>query len=73
MRKQFKQVFRGLAELSAVFTAVFVIPAILAALVNLNVDVYFNCVQHPGYDAVMSVFSICVCFVYMSMYQHEEA
>ena len=66
MRKQFKQVFRGLAELSAVFTAVFVIPAILAALVNLNVDVYFNC-------AVMSVFSICVCFVYMSMYQHEEA
>jgi hypothetical protein len=72
MRKQFKQVFRGLAELAAIFTAIFVIPAILAALVNLNVDVYFNCVQHPGYDAVMSVIGIIFCLVYTSMYQTNE-
>jgi hypothetical protein len=69
MRKPFKQVFRGLAELTAIFTAIFVIPAILAALVNLNIDVYFHCVQHAGYDAVMSVFGIIFCLVYTSMYQ----
>lgn len=72
MRKQFKQVFRGLAELTAIFTAIFVIPAILAALVNLNIDVYFHCVQHAGYDAVMSVFGIIFCLVYTSMYQTNE-
>jgi hypothetical protein len=72
MRKPFKQVFRGIAEISAVFTTIFVIPAILAALVNLNVDVYFHCVQHPGYDAVMAIISIIFCLVYTSMYQTNE-
>jgi len=73
MRKQFKQVFRGLMELVAVFIAVFITPAVIAAVVNLNTDVYFSCVQHSAYDAVMSVIGICFCFVYMGMYQDEKA
>lgn len=73
MRKQFKQVGRGLGELIVVFTSVFVTPAIIATVVNLNTDVYFSCVQHPGYDAVMSVVGIIFCLVYMSMYQDEKA
>ena len=69
MRKPFIQVFRGLAELAALFTAIFVIPALLAALVNFDIDVYFSCVHHAAYDAVMSVFGIIFCLVYTSMYQ----
>ena len=69
MRKQFKQVIRGTAELAVVFTMIFVIPALLAALVNFDIDVYFSCVHHAGYDAVMSVFGIIFCLVYTSMYQ----
>lgn len=69
MRKEFKQLFRGLAELAAVFTAVFMGPALLAALVNFNIDVYFSCVQHAAYDAVMAIISIIFCLVYTSMYQ----
>jgi tryptophan-rich sensory protein len=73
MRKPFKQIFRGIAEISAVFTTIFVIPAILAALVNLNIDVYFNCVQHPGYDAVMFIIGVIFCLLYTAMYQDEKA
>ena len=69
MRKPFIQVFRGLAELAALFTAIFVIPALLAALVNFDIDVYFSCVHHAAYDAVMAVFGIIFCLVYTSMYQ----
>ena len=69
MRKQFKQVMRGTAELAVIFTMVFVIPALLAALVNFDIDVYFSCVQHAAYDAVMGVFGIIFCLVYTSMYQ----
>lgn len=71
MRKQFKQLFRGLMELVAVFIAVFVTPAIISAIVNLKVDTYFACVHNAGYAVVMTILGICVCFVYMSMY--EEA
>jgi tryptophan-rich sensory protein len=71
MRKQFKQVLRGTAELTIVFITIFVIPAIVGALVNLNTDVYFACVQHPGYCALMTIIGIIFCMVYMSMYQDE--
>jgi preprotein translocase subunit SecY len=69
MRKQFKQVIRGTAELAVIFTMIFVVPALLAALVNFDIDVYFSCVHHAAYDAVMAVFGIIFCLVYTSMYQ----
>jgi hypothetical protein len=73
MRKQFKQVGRGLGELIVIFISIFITPAIIAAVVNLNTDVYFSCVQHPGYDAVMTIIGIIFCMFYTSMYQDEKA
>jgi hypothetical protein len=69
MRKQFKQVIRGTAELAVIFTMIFVVPALLAALVNFDIDVYFSCVHHAAYSVIMSVFGIAFCLVYTSMYQ----
>jgi ABC-type amino acid transport system permease subunit len=71
MRKQFKQILRGTAELTVVFITIFVVPALIGALVNLNTSVYFACVQHPGYCALMTIVGIIFCMVYMSMYQEE--
>jgi hypothetical protein len=71
MRKQFKQILRGTAELTVVFMTIFVVPALVGALVNLNTSVYFACVQHPGYCALMTIVGIIFCMVYMSMYQEE--
>jgi nicotinamide riboside transporter PnuC len=69
MRKPFIKTLRGLAELAAIFTLIFTLPAIIAALVNLNLSVYFSCIQHPGYDAVMFVLGIIVSILYTSVYQ----
>ena len=69
LRKQFKQLFRGLAELAAVFTAVFVAPALLAALVNFDINVYFACIHHATYCVVLSIFGIMVSIFYTSMHQ----
>ncbi len=69
MRKQFKQLFRGLAELAAVFTAVFVAPALLAALVNFDISVYFLCIHNATYCVLLSMIGIIVSIFYTSMHQ----
>ncbi len=69
LRKQFKQLFRGLAELSAVFTAVFVAPALLAALVNFDINVYFSCIHNATYCVLLTMLGIIVSIFYTSMHQ----
>jgi len=69
MRKQFKQLFRGLAELAAVFTAVFVAPALIAALVNFDISVYFNCIHNATYCVILSIFGVVISMFYTSMHQ----
>lgn len=69
MRKQFKQLFRGLAELAAVFTAVFVAPALIAALVNFDINVYFDCIHSATYCVLLSMTGIIVSIFYTSMHQ----
>ena len=69
MRKQFKQLFRGLAELTAVFTAVFTVPALLAALVNFDISVYFQCIHNATYCVFFSIAGIFVSIFYTSMHQ----
>ncbi len=69
MRKQFKQLFRGLAELAAVFTAVFVAPALLAALVNFDINVYFSCIHSAAYCGLLTILGIIVTMFYTAMHQ----
>lgn len=69
MRKQFKQLFRGLAELAAVFTAVFMAPALLAAFVNFDFDVYFSCIHNATYCVLLTVLGIIVTMFYTAMHQ----
>ncbi len=69
MRKPFKQLFRGLAELSAVFTAVFAVPALLTALVNFDINMYFYCIHNATYCVFFTIVGICVSIVYTAMYQ----
>lgn len=69
MRKQFKQLFRGLAELAAVFTAVFMAPALLAALVNFDISVYFSCIHNATYCVLLTMLGIIVSIFYTSMHQ----
>ena len=69
MRRQFKQLFRGLAELAAVFTAVFIAPALIAAIINLDSDVYFACIHNATYCVILSIFGIGMSMFYTSMYQ----
>jgi hypothetical protein len=68
-RKEFKQLFRGLAELAAVFTAVFMAPALLAALVNFDISVYFSCIHNATYCVLLTVLGIIVSIFYISMHQ----
>ena len=69
MRKQFKQLFRGLTELAVVFTAVFVAPALIAALVNFDINVYFACIHNATYCVILSIVGIITSIFYTSMYQ----
>lgn len=69
MRKQFKQLFRGLGELAAVFTAVFIAPALLAAAVNLDANVYFSCIHSATYCVILTIIGISVSIFYTSTYQ----
>jgi hypothetical protein len=69
MRKQFKQLFRGLAELAAVFTAVFVAPALLSALINFDISVYFSCIHNATYCVILSIFGVVISMFYTSMHQ----
>ena len=69
MRRQFKQLFRGLAELAAVFTAVFVAPALIAALVNFDINVYFHCIHNATYCVILSIFGVVISMFYTSMHQ----
>jgi hypothetical protein len=69
MRRQFKQLFRGLAELAAVFTAVFMVPALLVALVNFDINMYFSCIHNITYCVFFTIIGICVSIGYTAMYQ----
>jgi hypothetical protein len=69
MRKPFIQLFRGLAELAAVFTAVFTVPALLAALVNFDINVYFQCIHNVTYCVFFTIVGIFVSIFYTSMHQ----
>ena len=69
MRRQFKQLFRGLAELAAVFTAVFVAPALIAALVNFDISVYFACIHDATYCVLLTILGIIVTMFYTAMHQ----
>ena len=69
MRKPFIQVFRGLAELAAIFTAVFMVPALLTALVNFDINMYFSCIHNITYCVFFTIVGICVSIVYTAMYQ----
>jgi len=69
MRKEFKQLFRGLAELAAVFTAVFMGPALLAAFVNFDISVYFLCIHNATYCVLLTLLGIIVTMFYTSMHQ----
>lgn len=72
MRKPLKQFLSGLVELSIVFAIIFTIPALIACLINLDLSVYFSCIQHPAYCVVMSVISVISCIFYMSMYDQDK-
>ncbi len=69
MRKQFKQLFRGLAEIAAVFTAIFMAPALLAAFVNFDISVYFLCIHNATYCVLLTILGIIVTMFYTAMYQ----
>lgn len=69
MRKPFKQLFRGLAELTVIFTAVFALPALLTALVNFDINMYFQCIHNVTYCVFFTIVGICVSLVYTAMYQ----
>jgi hypothetical protein len=69
LRRQFKQLFRGLAELAAVFTAVFMAPALLAALINFDFNVYFSCIHNATYCVFFTIMGILVSIFYTSMHQ----
>ena len=69
MRKQFKQLFRGLAELAAVFTVVFIGPALLAALVNFDISVYFSCIHNATYCVLLTILGVIVTMLYTAMHQ----
>jgi hypothetical protein len=69
MRRQFKQLFRGLAELAAVFTAVFAGPALIAALVNFDISVYFACIHDATYCVLLTILGIIVTMFYTAMHQ----
>lgn len=69
MRKPFIQLFRGLAELTVIFTAVFMVPALLTALVNFDINMYFSCIHNITYCVFFTIVGICVSIVYTAMYQ----
>ena len=69
MRKPFKQLFRGLAELAVIFTTIFMVPALLTALVNFDINVYFQCIHNVTYCVFFTIVGIIVSIGYTAMYQ----
>lgn len=63
-----KKIFSLTWKIAVVFLAFFIMPAVMASLVFLDINVYMACICHPAYDAVMfflSLFATLACVDYL--------
>lgn len=63
-----KKIFSVTWKVAVVFLSFFIMPAVMASIVFLDINVYMACICHPAYDAVMfflSLFATLACVEYL--------
>ena len=63
-----KKIFSLTWKIAVVFLTFFIMPAVMASIVMLDINVYMACICHPAYDAVMffvSLLATLACVEYL--------
>ena len=63
--------FRVVAQIATVFTVTFILPAVIHALVTLNLSNYLKDLCDYGYQGGMAILSSIITIVYIIMYSME--
>ena len=53
-----KKIFSLTWKVAVVFLTFFIMPAVMASIIMLDINVYMACICHPAYDAVMFFVSL---------------
>lgn len=59
-----KKIFSLAWKVAVLFLTFFIMPAVIASIVTMDMTIYFDCICHPAYDAVMffvSMIATCAC------------